>query len=341
MGPVARLLVAALAAFTISTATTAARAQAGVSVGAANDAEKLKAQELFKGAKMSFDFGRFSDALPKFRASYAIVRSPNTHLSIALCLSELGEKTEAFNEAVGTEAEARAEGERYAETATRAAELRAKLSPEVAVVTVQVSHADTAGAAATVLLGGEDLPRDRWNVPRAMQPGDLEIIGRYHGAEREKKTIHLVVGTPQSVTVDVGAPAAPSGEPLLRPKKTHAEPVEAEGSALLPLAAVAAGVGAGGLTVFAVFGLMNQSTYDALETQCRDRCARADIEEKVADGKTQQTVANIGLVVGGIGVAAAATFLLLEITSDDGPATSNGLTRLELGPTGASVAGRF
>jgi hypothetical protein len=335
------MLVAALAVCVASTTTTPVFAQGGAAVTAASEGEKARAQDLYKSGAMSFEFRRYEEALAKFKQSYGVVRSPNTHLMVARSMVELGQKVEAFNELVATEAEARAAGERYADAATKAAELRSTLVRDVAVLTVQVSHAESAGAAATVLVGGEDWPRDRWNVPRAMQPAEVEIVGRYHGAERDKKKVKLALGTPQTVSVDVGAPDAPKEEALPPPKKQRIEEEDEGGSALLPLAAISAGVGAGGLTVFAVFGLMNQSTYDSIETQCADSCTRASIEEKVDDGKTQQTVANIGLVVGAVGVAAAATFLIVELTSDDSPATAGRVTRFGVGPSSAMVEGRF
>ncbi len=342
MGSVARLgmLVVALATAVLSLAPTA-HAQSGASVTTATDGEKARAQDLYKSGAMSFEFKRWDDALAKFKQSYAVVRSPNTHLMVARSMIELGQKTEAFNELVATEAEARAGGERYAEAGNKAAELRANLTREVAVLTVQVTRAESGGAAATVLVGGVDLPREQWNAPRAMAAADVEIVGRYHGAEREKKSVKLVVGAPQTVTIDVGAPDAPKEEPLPPPKHARAEAPESGGSALLPLAAISAGVGAGGLTVFAVFGLMNQSTYDSLETQCQDGCSGSAVEEKAEDGKTQQTVANVGLVVGAVGIAAAATFLIIEVTSDDEATASAGVSRLGVGPAGASVAGTF
>ena len=74
----------------------------GVSVAEATDADKARAQEFYKSGAMSFEFRRWGDALRKFRESYAVVRSPNTHLMIARALAELGQKTEAFNELVAS-----------------------------------------------------------------------------------------------------------------------------------------------------------------------------------------------------------------------------------------------
>jgi len=334
-------LAAGLFTMTLTTAARDAHAQGGTTVTAASDGEKARAQDLYKSGALSFEFRRYDDALAKFKASYGVVRSPNTHLMVARSLVELGQKVEAFNELVETESEARAAGDRYADAGNKAAELRASLVKDVAVITVQVTGAESAGAAATVLVAGEDWPRQRWNVPRAMQPASLEIIGRYHGAERDKKSVQVEVGTPKTVTVDVGAPVAPPVDPLPSPKKAPVDESEPGGSALLPLAAISAGIGAGGITVFAAFGLMNQSTYDSLVAQCPNGCQGASIQEKVDDGKTQQTIANVGLVVGAVGVAAAATFLILELTSEDEAPASAGVTRLGVGPGGARVEGRF
>ena len=230
-------LAAGLFTMTLTTAARDAHAQGGTTVTAASDGEKARAQDLYKSGALSFEFRRYDDALAKFKASYGVVRSPNTHLMVARSLVELGQKVEAFNELVETESEARAAGDRYADAGNKAAELRASLVKDVAVITVQVTGAESAGAAATVLVAGEDWPRQRWNVPRAMQPASLEIIGRYHGAERDKKSVQVEVGTPKTVTVDVGAPVAPPVDPLPSPKKAPVDESEPGGSALLPLAA--------------------------------------------------------------------------------------------------------
>lgn len=309
----------------------------------ASDAEKARAQELYKAGAMSYEFRRWDEALRKFRDSYEVVRSPNTHLMIGRVLMELGQKVEAYNELVATEAEARTAGERYADAASKASELRAALAREVALIQVEVQTGGADPAPATVLVGGEDHPRASWGSPLAHVPGEVEVIGRWHGAERTRQKLTLVPGSTLTVQLLVGPDAADPAEapppPLAAPSTPPDEKAD-EGGSMVPLIAASAAVGAGGFAVFTVFGLMNQSSFDALEQRCAGGCSQADIQDDVDEGKTQQTVANIGLVVGAVGVAAAATFLVIELTDDDGATTAGG-TRLRVGPGSVGAAGSF
>jgi hypothetical protein len=332
----------ALAALATVGAPSRAAAQGAV-VTEASDAEKGRAQELYKAGATSYEFRRWDDALRKFRDSYEVVRSPNTHLMIGRVLIELGQKVDAYNELVATEAEARAAGEKYAEAASKASELRATLARDVALIQVEVQTGGADPAGATVLVGGADHPRVAWGAPLARNAGEVEVIGRWHGAERTRQKVSLVTGSTVTVKLLVGPDAADPADapppPLAAPTAPPEDEAD-EGGSMVPLIAVSAAVGAGGFAVFTVFGLMNQSTFDGLEQRCSSGCSQAEIQDDVDEGKTQQTVANIGLIAGFVGVAAAATFLVIELTNDDGTATAGG-TRVRVGPGGVSAAGSF
>lgn len=329
---------AGLAVLAGTAAPTAAWAQ-GASVSSATEDDKARAQELYKSGAMSFEFRRWDDALRKFRESYAVVRSPNTHLMIARVLLEQGQHLQAFNELVATEDEAVAEGQRYADTAVKARELRATLAPQVAAITVEVDVAGADPSAATVLLAGEDHPRSRWGKPIALPPGNVEVVGRFHGAPRARQTVTLARGGSQTVKLVVGPDApAPAPEPAASGSAISAPPaasVNDEGGSVIPWIAVSAGLGAGGLAVFTVFGLMNHSTYDAVEARCANGCDPAIVQDQIDEGETQQTVANVGLVVGAVGVAAAATLLVIELTDEDDGA------RVGVGPGSLTASGTF
>src|SRR5690606_6563450 len=151
------------------------------------------------------------------------------------------------------EMEAASEGPRYAETAVKSRELRASLAPQVAVVTVEVEVTGGDLAAATVLLAGAEHTRAWWGRPFAVQPGNVEIVGRYHGAPRARQTVAAARGAAQTVKLAVGP--ATSEEPLAPPPVAATPPPEPDegGGSLIPLVAVSAGLGAGGLAVFTVF----------------------------------------------------------------------------------------
>jgi len=74
---------------------------------------------------------------------------------------------------------------------------------------------------------------------------------------------------------------------------------------------VAIGVGATGLAVFTIAGLSAKGVHDDLEADCGSApCTDAGHRDDASRGKTLQTVANIGLVAGLLGVAGGTAMLL-------------------------------
>ena len=64
-----------------------------------------------------------------------------------------------------------------------------------------------------------------------------------------------------------------------------------------------------GLALFGIFGAMSSSTASDLEA-CAPRCA-SSLREDADGAKTQQTVANVSLVVGAVGLASAAVLWIV------------------------------
>ena len=61
-------------------------------------------------------------------------------------------------------------------------------------------------------------------------------------------------------------------------------------------------------------------------------------------GSTQQTLANVGLIVGAVGVTAGVTMLVIGLSSDDGgteSASTQPSTSLAVGPGFTGLRGRF
>jgi hypothetical protein len=97
----------------------------------------------------------------------------------------------------------------------------------------------------------------------------------------------------------------------------------------------AAVVGGVGLVTFAVFGLMSNATYNDLTTQCHGPCPTGYGASEVSKGKTQQTVADVGLAVGLVGAAAAVGLFVMSI-----PTKSENVA-LVAGPTWMGLKGEF
>jgi hypothetical protein len=279
---------------------------------------------------------QFADALAEFRASYAAVPSPNSHLYVARCLAASGDVAAAFSEfdAVVAEAETRALGEpKYAPTRDTARLERDELGEKIALVTFVVPGADPA---ATLEVGGRPVARERWSTPTPVKPGATEIVLR--GATGTIATLSITFTPGEKRAVTVEAPAAGPATPA--PATVAPAPARHDGSSrawMRPAAYVAGGVGVAGLVMFAVGGAMANSTYATLQAECVGPCPQERAGD-VSAGKTQQTVANVGLALGVIGVASGVTlFLLAPRAGHDAAATSE----LVVGPGWSGLRGRF
>jgi hypothetical protein len=104
---------------------------------------------------------------------------------------------------------------------------------------------------------------------------------------------------------------------------------------MIPVGVGAGVVGLAGFAAFAGLGLASQATYDDLEARCAPLCG--DAERSEADGaETQQALANVGLVVGIVGVAAGVTLIALGATGGGEPAAT-----IAVGPRGLHVRCAF
>jgi hypothetical protein len=326
LGSLATILVAGSSA-------TIARAD-GVLPAGATPVQREQAQSRFLRGKDLMNKKDPETALSEFRASHEIVASPNTRLEIARCLSTMGKLVEAYAEFGRTAVEAkelRAEDNRYQRAYDAAMAERAQLQPKLGFVslTIQNSTEET-----RVTVGGEEIRRAAWAEPAPVIAGTAEVVVRTNGHAAVQRTVTLAAGASTALTID-----AQSGAPDPVESPAPAEPNVAESRSGHPPwrtgAYVAAGVGAAGLATFAIFGALAHSTYGDLQGVCGAGPCPASKADEVSSGRRQQTIANIGLAVGVIGVAAGATMFVLSIKKDD-PKTGAAVV---LSPTWIGVRG--
>jgi hypothetical protein len=253
---------------------------------------------------------------------------------IARVLKDQGALVEAYTEYRATEAEALAlaPGEpKYQASADAAKQAATELSGKIAFVTVKVLR----GTLKSLEVGGKAVDPAHMGEPTPVALGRVEVVGTTIEGKVVTKQLEVAGGTTEAV-LEV-SPAPPPTEPTAPPP----EP-ESSGVSMVPFIITGAVLGAGGFAVFGVFGAMNDATFSDLEAACpNDRCP-ADQQGAIDDGKTQQLVANIGLGVGSVGMAAAATFLIVELASSgsDAPATE-GKTAISIGPGSVTLKGTF
>jgi hypothetical protein len=315
---------------------------------APDPAAVTSATAAFKKGTALFNQKRHALAIVEFQKSYDTVASPNSLLYVARCQAELGQVKDAYRtfSKVIAEADARLPAEaKYQPTKDSAVAEREELGKKLALVTINVQNATDA---TRVTVAGTDLDRAEWGKPQPMDPGAVDVV--IDGTEI-KKSVTLDIGKKEVVDIDAKPPEAPVAPPPV------AQPPEEESggmSPLVPVGIAVAGVGVAGMVLFAITGSMSNGTYSDLEALCggEQACpteARAEAAELQDSGRTQQTLANVGLIVGAVGLAAGATLIVVGLNSDDGGADAGDetakaprpKTSVAFGPGSAMVKGTF
>jgi len=340
------LAVSALSLAALTLAAPPAYA-AGADPSSATAAQKKEAMDHFTTGKQAFEAKNYEKAAIELRASLEVVDSPNARLELARALRDggkLGDAWAEYERVVQDATKLAAKEERYAKTADAATTERTDVEAKLAFVVVTVAHAPADGV---LKVGGKTVPPDQWVEPIVAPAGAVDVVlSDASGKELARQTVMATVG--QKLPVDLDAqpappPAAPAPHDVAAedkpdngpPPADTTPPASSSGRAKLrPWAYVAGGVGVAGLATFTIFGLMSNSNYSDLQNSCHPGCPASKSSE-IDNGKTYQLVANIGLGVGIVGVAAGATLFVLSLGGKSAPAT----TGLVVGPSFVGVRG--
>jgi hypothetical protein len=315
---------------------------AGVSPSDATPAQKKEAMDHFMTGKQAIEAKNWEKAALELRASLDAVDSPNARLELARALRESGNLVESWAEykRVFDSATALASKEpRYAQTAEAATSERGELESKLAFVVVTIQNAP---ADASLKVGGKSIPSSEWVAPIVVPAGTVDVVlSDASGKELARQTVTATVGqkTPTTVDAKPGAAAAPGAPPVPanpdpddkpdfkpgegNPADTGTTSGGGGNAKLRTYAYIAGGVGVAGLAMFTIFGLMDNSTYSDLQSACPNNACPASKQSEIDSGRTQQTLANVGLVVGAVGVATGATLFVLSLSkSSPAPAAA-------------------
>jgi hypothetical protein len=288
---------------------------AGVDPGDATAVQREQAQARFSRGKSLYEAGRFDDAATEFGASNEIVASPNARLYYARALREAGHLVRAYVEFGRTEVEAREhakEDGRYEKAAETAAAERAALKSKLGFVTV---HVDNASDDTKLTVGGEEIKRAGWTEPAPVMPGSSDVVLETPGHAPSRQTIVVKAGHTENLSIDATAggvaPSAPASDSATSSSSASSAPFDR--TKLRPYAYVAGGVAAAGFLTFIVAGVLSNGTYGDLQTKCGSAPCPASLSDEISRGKTEQTIANVGLVFGILGAAAGGTLFVLSM----------------------------
>jgi hypothetical protein len=310
-----------LASWLLAAAPAAA---AGVSIDAATPEQSTAASDKYRTGMTQFQEEKFAEALETFKQSYDAVASPNSHLMIARTLSKMGKVAAAYAEidSVIRESEKAAEkSDKYKKTLEAARAERDDLKTKVGFVVVNVQ--------ASVSVGGRVLDDAELGRRVAVDPGTTDVVLKLPSGEEERRKVDVQAG--KESKVDIVPPGASGATAAAAPPSAPSCPpatpvVEKSGIDQRTLGIVAGGVGIAGLATFAVFGVLDNGKYDELKNGCPNGVCPRTLSEEAETGRMYQTVANVGLGVGIVGVVSS---VLLFVTA---PSHSKERTAVRKGP---------
>jgi hypothetical protein len=291
--------------------------------------EIAKATELKKKGDDQSHNSQFKDAIASYDASFAIVPDPAIHYNKARALQQLGEFPEALAEMH--------EFEKAAPPALKAKVPLAKLLEEIehniATVTIQC---EVAGA--TVVINDKDVGTTPISTPIQVKSGDASIIVKADGYVAYTSARDLPGGETTNVEVKLVPAAKPTPTPEPVPDNTPPPQKDTSGPPSRSWRMITITSGAVGLaslgTGLVFFGLAmgDKSTVDA---HCPMKACDAQGRSALNDAQTFATVSTVFVVVGAVGLAAAATTFLVT------PKKSDVQARLQLGPGYVGLGGTF
>jgi tetratricopeptide (TPR) repeat protein len=250
------------------------------------DDDHDKAERLFREGRELVRAGRFAEAAVKFKESIDIHEVPSAVLNLADCYEKLGRYASA--QRAFRRVEAIGDRDRAVEAKRRAD----ALAPSVPIVVVQVER-----PAAGLVVRVDDANADP-GVPLPVDSGDHKISARGTCKEPFETTIHMPPrGGPSSALATTGIALGVAG-------------------------LVTAGVGA-------FFGMRALDQASDLESACTSYphgCPSSDRDSIVGaydDARSSATVANVGLVAGGVLLAAGVVLVLVSSGKSD-PRPSSG-----------------
>jgi hypothetical protein len=297
------------------------------------------AESKFNAGLRLFKAGKMADALPVFREVADGNGSPNARLYVGHCLQQLGKYVEAHKAFTAVVKQTTQRGDtKYEPTREAALAQLGLLEPRVAKIVVSLADIPSGLA---VKLDGTPLEEKDLGSPIVVEPGAHKIEGSATDMAPVSRDVNVEAGESKATILTFKkAEMAPVAPAVAEPVTPKPEASPSKSSPMRTAAFVAGGVGVAGLTVFTISGLMAKSTFNRMSTTCGAAgCSEPAQLDEIDKGKSQQTIANVGLVVGLVGLSAGAVlFIVSGKKSPDAPAVA--ITGLP-GGGALSYSGKF
>jgi len=292
------------------------------------DLERATARDAANSGRAAFDAGQYEKAIDQFSRAEQLVHAPPHLLYLARSQAKLGKLVAAHETYLKIKRETLKPGapKAFSDAQAFAEQELPSVDARLPYVTVTLQGAPADGV--TVDMDGTPLSSAMIGIPLPTDPGQ-HVFKASGTATSDPVTVTVAEAAKQTVLLNVhatGLSAAPlavaNGNANPTTKEPQADDRAQHGSGLRIASYVSFGVGAIGLGMGTYFLLKSNSTDDdagKLFDQCvamnpSGNCGplRDQYEAKNSDANSQRGIGIASTIVGGVGVAAGVTFLILD-----------------------------
>lgn len=334
-----RWLAAALLAGAVLALPPAARAQQGAAP-AASAADRETARALMDAGEDRMEAKDYAAALKAYEGADAIMHLPMTGVAVVEAQAALGLLVEARDKAIAVKLLPVRPGENAA--FSRAREKAAALADSLAARIPSIKITVEGGPAEVdVLVDGVVLPRAAATAPRSVNPGKHIVAAKAPGHDEVRAEVSVAEGTTLPITLTLKPSArAPAGgiKGAPAPAGPRVDAPAERGTS--PLVFVSFGVGAAGIIVGSVTGILSISRTSDLSSACpRMTCAPEDDDYNAAN--TLANLSNVAFAVGAVGVGAGVVGLIVSGADGPAPKSPRVSVRAAVGPGAVMITGVF
>ncbi len=278
---------------------------------------RAAAEALFQAGHEAAEAGDYQKACEKFEASNRLEPAAGTVLNIADCKERLGAYASAWQR-YREAADKLSDGDERAQYALeRARALEVKLPR----VILEVSTGEAGPPDGTVI------SRDKAPIPLSVlgaalpvDPGAHEYVLEVPGYATTRQQVTIQEGELLTVTLSLGDPLPePASEDLASTAKASTSETmfqdapPTDDSSNRTWGIVSLGIGAAGIGVGAITGIMAIGKKDIVDEQCRDDFCKTDEgTDAASSGHTLSIMSTVGFAVGAAGLGAGLYFLLTD-----------------------------
>jgi len=321
----------------------------------ADDEQKAAARMLgTEGVKLALS-GDCVQAIDKLTRAEALVHAPTTAVPLAQCDIQLGRLV------AGTEILNRVLREAFSENAPkpwidarkRAQSLFDATEPRIPKLRVHVDRPAGALGEVNVTIDGEPMPAVLLDNDRPTDPGRHHVIASAQGFASAEADVSLADGQSQNLSLRLepqpSAPPPVSPVPPGQPQPLTA-PAQPFSPAQQPPSSspnrtpgyIVLGVGAAGVAVGTIFGVLALGAKSNLDSACVPTKASCPVTSQgdIDSLHTDAIVSTVGWAVGAIG-AGLGIYLIVSAHGDDSPKSARVNVHPWFGPGSAGVAGTF